>query len=187
MLLYVENSDLKDALKEHLRKETIAQLQKSWQVSASMSPFRSAVGEPPAELLSRLESADRLAPMMATAARIQGNPRLIKRFLNMLAIRMTIARSHGVTVDEQTVTKMLLLERCVRPRQYRHRRRRDEKRRRTGSKSTRCRTVDPRSGEGHMSPPWNDPFLQDWLRLPPEPGTQDLRGVLYVSREHDRW
>ena len=55
---------------------------------------------------------------MATATRIQGNPRLIKRFLNMLTIRMTIAREHGVTVDEGIVTKMLLLERCAPPKAF---------------------------------------------------------------------
>jgi predicted KAP-like P-loop ATPase len=186
MLLYVENSDLKDALKEHLRKETIAQLQKSWQGKhVNVAFFQALQSNLPADLLSRLESADRLAPMMATAARIQGNPRLIKRFLNMLAIRMTIARSHGVTVDEQTVTKMLLLERCAPPKIF------------SDIAAEVMRSADGHAaslgvaeklirdlGEGQMSPPWNEPFLQDWLRLPPELGTQDLRGVLYVSREH---
>jgi predicted KAP-like P-loop ATPase len=31
---------------------------------------------------------------------------------------------------------------------------------------------------------WNDPFVQEWLALPPRLTDQDLRGVLYVSREH---
>jgi predicted KAP-like P-loop ATPase len=31
---------------------------------------------------------------------------------------------------------------------------------------------------------WNDPFVKDWLRLEPPLAGMDLRGVLYVSREH---
>ena len=32
--------------------------------------------------------------------------------------------------------------------------------------------------------PWDDPFIAEWLRLPPQLGNRDLRGALYVSREH---
>jgi predicted KAP-like P-loop ATPase len=35
-----------------------------------------------------------------------------------------------------------------------------------------------------LSKPWGDSFVQEWLRLPPRLADQDLRGVLYVSREH---
>ena len=42
----------------------------------------------PNELRGRLDTADRLAPLMTTTSQIGGNPRLIKRFLNALAVRM---------------------------------------------------------------------------------------------------
>ena len=48
---------------------------------------------------------------MTTASGIAGNPRLIKRFLNALAIRMAISKAHGVGVDEAVLAKMLLFER----------------------------------------------------------------------------
>jgi predicted KAP-like P-loop ATPase len=32
--------------------------------------------------------------------------------------------------------------------------------------------------------PWDDPFVREWLSLPPRIADRDLRGVLYVSREH---
>jgi predicted KAP-like P-loop ATPase len=35
-----------------------------------------------------------------------------------------------------------------------------------------------------LKAPWDEPFITDWLRLPPQLGDRDLRGVLYVSREH---
>lgn len=186
MLLHVENSRLKDDVKEQIRKATIAQLRHSWQGQrVNVAFFQGLKLELPADLLARLESADRLAPIMATAARIQGNPRLIKRFLNMLAIRMTIARSHGVTVDEETVTKMLLLERCAPAKIYS-----DiaaEVSRSAEGHAPNLRAAEKairEEGSGSVLAPWNEPFLQDWLRLPPELGPLDLRGVLYVSREH---
>lgn len=186
MLLHVENSTVDATVKESIRKSTIAQLRQSWQGKRVNLAFIQGLGVSlPPELLTRLESADRLAPVMAGATRIQGNPRLIKRFLNMLAIRMTIARAHGVTVDEAIVTKMLLLERCAPPKAF------------TEIASEVMKSADGRatfinaheaaikSGKAADLPaPWNEPFLQEWLALSPLLAIEDLRGVLYVSREH---
>jgi len=35
-----------------------------------------------------------------------------------------------------------------------------------------------------LAAPWDDPFVKEWLTLPPKIADHDLRGVLYVSREH---
>src|SRR6266567_9576312 len=35
-----------------------------------------------------------------------------------------------------------------------------------------------------LNEPWNDPFVEEWLALSPRLADQDLRGILYVSREH---
>ena len=35
-----------------------------------------------------------------------------------------------------------------------------------------------------LQAPWDDPFVKEWLTLPPRIADHDLRGVLYVSREH---
>jgi predicted KAP-like P-loop ATPase len=37
---------------------------------------------------------------------------------------------------------------------------------------------------GDLQAPWNEPFCIDWLALPPLLANLDLRGALYVSREH---
>jgi predicted KAP-like P-loop ATPase len=121
---------------------------------------------------------------MTTASQIGGNPRLIKRFLNALSIRMTIARGHHVPVDEAVLTKMLLFERCAPPTAY------DQL-----TKAVNANAGVPAfladweakvtAGEKLELPaPWNDPFILEWLALPPLLGAYDLRGVLYVSREH---
>lgn len=187
MLLHIENSTLLDAnAKERMRKSTITQLRQSWQGKRVNLAFLQGLGEPlPPDLLTRLESADRLAPVMAGATRIQGNPRLIKRFLNMLAIRMTIARAHGVTVDEAIVTKLLLLERCAPPKAFTEIA--SEVMKGADGRATLLHSHEnaAKSGKaGELPAPWNEPFLQEWLALPPLLATEDLRGVLYVSREH---
>ena len=119
MLLYVENSTLAAESKETIRATTIKQLRQSWQGKRVDVAFIQSLGVAlPPELVGRLNSAYRLAAIMASASRIQGNPRLIKRFLNTLAIRLTIARTNGVTIDEAVLTKMLLLERCAPPKAF---------------------------------------------------------------------
>lgn len=186
MLLYVENSTLAAESKETIRATTIKQLRQSWQGKRVDVAFIQSLGVAlPPELVGRLNSAYRLAAIMASASRIQGNPRLIKRFLNTLAIRLTIARTNGVTIDEAVLTKMLLLERCAPPKAF-----------------SDIATEVTKSADGHaellrlhedaalkgktadLPVPWNEPFITEWLSLSPALADQDLRGVLYVSREH---
>jgi predicted KAP-like P-loop ATPase len=63
----------------------------------------------PESLVGQFDTAERLASLMTTASGILGNPRLIKRFLNALSIRMTISKAQGVGVDEAVLAKLLLL------------------------------------------------------------------------------
>ena len=87
MLLFVENSALEDAVKEKIRAGVCAQLRQTWQGKRVDRAFvQSLHGGFPAELIGNFDTADRLAPLMATASGIVGNPRLIKRFLNALSI-----------------------------------------------------------------------------------------------------
>jgi predicted KAP-like P-loop ATPase len=137
------------------------------------------------ELVGQFDTADRLAHLMTTATGIVGNPRLIKRFLNALAIRMAISNAHGVGVDEAVLAKMLLFERVGNPTAY--------------AELTKAVTESAEGKPAFLSeweesansgkdlglqPPWDDPFILEWLTLPPLLADRDLRGVLYVSREH---
>jgi predicted KAP-like P-loop ATPase len=186
MLLFVANSALPEPDKEAIREKVCAQLSQSWQGRrvdrAFMMGLHSAY---PPELVARFEIADRLAPIMTTATQIAGNPRLIKRFLNALSIRMTIARGHGVSVDEAALTKTLLFERCAPSGVYEAL---------TKAVAGNAEGIpaflaqwesDLAEGKNlELKAPWNDPFIFEWLALPPQLGAHDLRGILYVSREH---
>jgi len=186
MLLYVENSNLSPESKESIRNSTVSQLRKSWQGKRVDLAFIQSLGITlPTELVGRLNSAYRLAAIMASASRIKGNPRLIKRFLNTLAIRLTIARTNGVAMDEAVLTKMLLLERCAPVKAFN-----DialEVTKSADGRAELLRSYEDAAKAGKCSElpaPWNEPFIAEWLALPPTLSDQDLRGVLYVSREH---
>ena len=114
MLLFIENSDIDAEECERLRQEVCIRLSESWKGHRVDLRFvLDQIGDCPEGLRVNLELADRLAPLMTTARQIAGNPRLIKRFLNTLAIRMSIAGAQHVAVDEGALAKMLLFERCA--------------------------------------------------------------------------
>lgn len=186
MLLYVDNSDLDSKIREEIRSKICEQLSQTWQGKRVDRAFMQTLHDRFSDkLIGQFDTADRLAHIMTTASGIAGNPRLIKRFLNALAIRMAISNAHGVGVDETVLAKMLLFERVGNSKAY--------------AELTRAVTE---SGEGkpaflaeweersnagkefELRPPWDDQFVREWLTIPPRLGDRDLRGVLYVSREH---
>lgn len=186
MMLFIDNStDLDTARKDALRTAIATGLRQSWKGVRVDYAFVTQIDDslPPA-LLTRLETAQRLAPLMTGATHIVGNPRLIKRFLNALSIRMSIARAQGVDVDEAVLAKLLLFERVVEPTVF------VELASRVNEDADgRPVFLGPweaavRSGADTELPKgWNTEFVRDWLGLEPELANIDLRGALYVGRE----
>jgi len=186
MLLYIENSDLTAEVQEKMRAGICSQLRQTWQGKRVDRAFVQSLHDPlPAELVGKFDTADRLAPLMTTASGIVGNPRLIKRFLNALAIRMAISNAQGVGVDEAVLAKLLLFERLGNPRAY-------------AALIAKVSASDDgkpaflgdwealvTAGQDlKLEAPWDEPFVKEWLMLPPALADTDLRGALYVSREH---
>jgi predicted KAP-like P-loop ATPase len=183
----VENSSLDGDKKEQIRTAICKQLSQTWQGKRVDRAFIESLGGIPADLVTKLDVADRLAPIMTTASNIAGNPRLIKRFLNALSIRMAIAKSQSVGVDEAVLAKMLLFERCGDSATYA-----DLLKKVNGDDEGKPRflaeyeEVACRGEKPELKPPWNKDidFITEWLAIPPRLSDIDLRGVLYVSREH---
>lgn len=186
MLLFVENSALSDSIKDDIRAKVCRQLSLTWRGSRVDRAFMQTTHDAlPPDLVSRFDTADRLAPLMTTAKEIAGNPRLIKRFLNALSIRMAISRAHGVGVDEAVLAKMLLFERCALPAAYNALtaavNNDDEGKPRFLEEWEQKALAGDKVG---LEEPWDHPFIREWLTVPPRLAEIDLRGVLYVSREH---
>lgn len=186
LLLFVENSTLPAEARETIRKKVCERLAETWRGKRVDRAFIESVYQNlPTELVGRFDTADRLAPLMTSASQISGNPRLIKRFLNALAIRMTISNAHGVGVDEAVLAKMLLFERCGNPKAY------DEMTRKVNEDSdgkprflAEWEEKAVAGEEPGLPKDWQEPFIREWLAIPPRLADLDLRGVLYVSREH---
>ena len=187
MLLFIENSELGAEDRETIRQQVCKRLSESWKGHRVDLRFvLEQVEDCSDSLRANLELADRLAPLMTTASQIAGNPRLIKRFLNTLAIRMSIARAQSVSVDEAALAKMLLFERCAGQEAYTELIAAINE----GDEGKPSFLVEwekqSRAGEKieELLPPWNSPFILEWLALPPAFAEMDLRSVVYVSREH---
>ncbi|MEJ7928290.1 P-loop NTPase fold protein [Sphingobium sp. AN641] len=187
MMLFIENSALERDEKDEIRTHVCKQLGETWTGKRVDRAFvASLIKNCPPELASKLDLADRIAPILTTSSKIAGNPRLIKRFLNTLSLRMTIARSQNVGVDETALAKMLLFERCG-----------------SGKAYTELLSAINESGDGkasflapletavskdpnsvNLDGEWNNDFVREWLGLQPPLADIDLRGVAFVSREH---
>jgi predicted KAP-like P-loop ATPase len=113
MLLYIEASRLDGTEKDEIRKKICERLGRTWRGERVDAEFvKGLLDHWPDGLELRLDTADRLAVLMTSAKEIAGNPRLIKRFLNALSLRLSLAKEQGVSVDEAVLTKLLLFERC---------------------------------------------------------------------------
>ena len=186
MLLFVDNSALPDAEKESIREKVCAQLQQTWRGQRVDRAFMETTHENlPADLVARFDTADRLAPLMTSASQIAGNPRLIKRFLNALSIRMAIARIHSVTVDEAVLAKLMLFERSGPPDAYALLTKAINEN--DDGKPAFLAEWEEEALAGRelkLDGPWDDAFVREWLTVPPRLADTDLRGAMYVSREH---
>lgn len=187
MMLFVENSPLDSSQKDIVRTALCERLGQTWSGNRVDRAFVSSlIPNCPDELNSKLDMADRLAPLLTSASKIGGNPRLIKRFLNTLSIRMTIARAQNVSVDESALAKMLLFERCGSGKTYAKllsaiNESMDGKAQMLEPLETAARS----GGEDFKFPDdWADEFSREWLTLEPALSDIDLRGAVFVSREN---
>ncbi|MXV07697.1 MULTISPECIES: KAP family P-loop NTPase fold protein [unclassified Xanthomonas] len=186
MMLFVDNSELEASVKEIIHQKVGERLRQSWLGKRVDRAFiQSLEIDLPPSLLGQLDTADRLAPLMLAASDISGNPRLIKRFLNALSIRMTISKAQGVGVDEAVLAKLLLFERLGDPKAY------AQLIASVSSHDSGHPTIlaewEEKAASGgavELAAPWQGSFVQEWLTLPPALAKEDLRGALYVGREH---
>jgi predicted KAP-like P-loop ATPase len=172
--------------KEDLRREICARLGRTWKGERVDAEFvKSLRTQWPDGLESQLDTADRLAALMTGAKDIAGNPRLIKRFLNAISLRLSLAKAQGVAVDEAVLTKLLLFERCGSTDAYEALMRSVTEDAQGHPTILATMEADVRkSDKVEFGKPWDGRFLRDWLALDPALGDKDLRGALYVSREH---
>jgi predicted KAP-like P-loop ATPase len=158
---------------------------------------------------NRIAMIERLAPRLVESKRIGGNPRLIKRFMNSLAVRRSLAKFIKVPDDtgEEVLAKILLLQRCGEPALVKE------------LELDVLRSVDGRSPvlqllenkspipineedsksededktendtskiPANVSGLWKSDFAIEWVAMAPALGRIDLRAAFHVSRGADQ-
>lgn len=174
---------------EALRKFLIDKLRRSWSDEApfSVEEALTRLGLPRgAELEGSLETMDRLAGILAHSIQVNGNPRIVKRMLNVIRMRVSVAKRRGMALDESVIAKLALFERCT-----------SEDAIKTlnamihsapNGKSTELAQFEalkdglkpeamPKEWQKHGD------FISDWLMLHPPLGDIDLRPAVYLARE----
>lgn len=107
-------------------------VRKSWAGGLTRKAMEAAYGTKADKVSLEIDLADQLAGLMVSAEGISGNPRLIKRFLNNLMIRLSIAKAQGMSVAFDQLIKLQLFERCAPPAAFEYLVRQVAERRRKG-------------------------------------------------------
>lgn len=96
-----------------VQERLLAALQSGWKGETfRKEEIAKLAGDHP-ELLDNLAIADRLAPILAGAPKIQGNPRIVKRLLNAVSLRRVLAANRKMNIDLATLAKLAVFERCT--------------------------------------------------------------------------
>lgn len=168
----------------HAEKVILQAVSQSWAGGLTRKKMEEAFGEEATKLNMEIDIADQIAGLMVSADRIGGNPRLIKRFLNNLMIRDAIAKSQGLTIAFDQLVKLQLFERCATPAAFEYLVKNINRYDGKFKKLAEIENVLSKGGQVDISEEsWKNQFVTEWLKLNPKLGEQDLRPLLYLSRD----
>ncbi|NLO38892.1 MAG: NTPase KAP [Ruminiclostridium sp.] len=190
VMLFAELSQRKGEINkdiwEKAKADLLSLLSSAWQGGIPKAKIEKVFDDSSAEKVRKyIDLAEQLAGIMVTADHINGNPRLIKRFLNNLIIREKVARLNGMTIDFGGLVKMQLFERCASPAAFE-----DLVKKSVESQDGKLiflQEIEAKvaSGEDYDTEDsnWKSPFIKEWLKLEPKLGDADIRPLLYLSRD----
>jgi predicted KAP-like P-loop ATPase len=189
-LLLVHDAIADPDIREKLRIFLIDRLRESWKhtVPLGVDDVLNEIGkQDDEELRQGLEMAARMAPLLANSSRVQGNPRIVKRLLNVVRMRSSIAKKRNMPLEETVIAKLALFERCADAgaTEALH----DAINNAPGGKLLFLAPAE--SGEpledlkSTLPDAWQKhlPFVAEWVRLDPKLSDIDLRPAVYLARE----
>lgn len=188
-MLFAKTGGLESKALEDLRERLESNLRLSWkEAPLSIDDALGVLGAQGKGLRNSFDVADRMAALLANAPLVEGNPRIVKRMLNVVRLRSRIAARRGMPVDERMIAKFALFERCVDPvaitKLYTLINEAPSGKPDLIAELEKLRD-DPAKFLETCPEEWkkNATFLLDWLGLGPPLGTLDLRPLVYLSRE----
>ncbi|WP_301099849.1 P-loop NTPase fold protein [Otariodibacter sp.] len=163
----------------------ISAMKKSWAGGLTKKVIEDAYGDAAVKLANQIDLADQLANIMATSDHIAGNPRLIKRFLNNLTIRQSVAKAQEMSVSFEELVKLQLFERCAPAVAFEYLAKQVGESEDGKPKFLQELEEKVAKAEELKFPDksWETPFISDWLKLSPPLSDIDLRPLLYLSRD----
>jgi predicted KAP-like P-loop ATPase len=187
MMLTAQDHGITDTQLEKIRCALEESLRLSWkqpQITVDELLQDHSI-EKHSELRSKFVVAEQLAPLLAESTNINGNPRIVKRLLNQVKMRKKTAHRRGMQLDEKTITKLVIFERCL------------------GTQATNklYELIDKENGypkvladlensevefdEIKLPEEWklDLAFIDKWSKLPPMFTEMNLTPAAYLSRE----
>lgn len=187
-MLFAEASKVDKAKLDELRTAIEKNLRSSWkEPPITVEAASKLVGGDPALRMS-FDIAERMSTLLANSTFVEGNPRIVKRLLNVVRLRARIAERREMPVDEAMVAKFALFERCVDPgavkKLYSLINEAAQGKPELISMLEKL-ADDPKKFEEACPDEWSKSidFLHDWLGLKPALGGVDLRPLVYLSKE----
>mgnify|MGYP001349782791 CR=1 FL=1 len=159
-------------------------LQKGWDGKSFAKEEVNKLAGEPKNLLEALSVSDRLAPILATAPRIGGNPRIVKRLLNSITLRQQLAGKRGMNVDLPTLAKLAVFERVADAKAaqklYQMVMEEDDVSKHIDA------TANLKEARPELPPEWkaHEEFIEGWREMEPHfSQTKNLRPALFLSRD----
>jgi len=183
--LAVRQQQLTPKFQPQGQKALLALLKTAWSKGISREDLTKAYGEGAKSIASALDIADQLAPLLVSATDIAGNPRLIKRFMNNLMIRLTIAKAMDMPIAIEQLVKVQLLERVASPAAFEFFVKAVASNPDGKAEFLEALEHSAQADEEYVSPhpSWSTTFYQQWVRLSPRLSGSDLRALLHLSRD----
>lgn len=184
--LLERRGELKGGTWENIKADLLTLLTNAWQGGIPKAKIENVFdSDSIGKMQEYIDMAEQLAGIMVTAEHINGNPRLIKRFLNSLIIRDKVARLNGMSLELSGLVKMQLFERCASPAAFEYLVKKSVESK--DGKLVFLQEIEAKleSGEDYEAEDsnWKTPFITEWLKLEPKLGVMDIRPLLYLSRD----
>ncbi|ELU1677456.1 TPA: ATPase [Vibrio parahaemolyticus] len=137
------------------------------------------------ELRGEFKVAEQLAPILAESSNINGNPRIVKRLLNQVRMRLKTAKRRGMQLDEKTITKLVIFERCMGTQATNKLYELIDKENGMPVVIDNMENIDEVIDPEKIPEEWKHDlgFLDKWSKLPPSFAGQDLTAAAYLSRQ----
>ena len=184
--LAVRRGKIKQDDYDKAKSKLVTLLRTAWQGGIPKNKIESSFDDAVLKVIgANIDMAEQLAGILVAADNIKGNPRLIKRFMNALIIREKVAELNGFKLDESSLVKILLFERCASSGAFEYLVKKADE-----SQDGRLQfLIDLETklarGEPYQAPDatWKSQFIESWLKLAPTLGSSDIRPLLYLSRD----